>query len=375
MQRPIPPDVRNRPARRVFAALSLAAFCALAGAAFAAISLLTQEVLLENDQVRVVRVHYGPLATTGMHDDPDRVVIPLSDLNILETFANGRTVEFQKSASVPIWQAAARHSIESQGGRPSEAIEVALLGDEENFVHTDARDPSAGDANHFRVLLEEHRVRVLGVRLGAHEKSILVRHTAGVLVALTEAHLNTAGSAELPRRFDLLRGQASWWPAATEAIENTAPASCELVWVELKHVSFPHETSAELSTPRKEGGNSSPNGSGIEILTPTEGVDFAPYVAGVSGNVKRNWFAVMPQTARAGEKGKVVVEFDVLHDGQIRDIKATSNSGGSVLETAALAAVRASSPLEPLPKTFHGPLIKLKCTFLYNTPLERATGP
>lgn len=115
-------QARNKQAPCIFAGLILGACCAVAGAFAAAITLLTQQVELENNQVRVVRVHYGPLATTGMHEDPDRIIIPLSAINVLETFANGRTVEIQKSANDPFWSAAARHSIESQSGQPAEAI-------------------------------------------------------------------------------------------------------------------------------------------------------------------------------------------------------------------------------------------------------------
>ena len=357
---------QKKQARRIFACLTLGACCALAAAAFAAITLLTQEVVLENDQVRVVRVHYGPLATTGMHEDPDHVVIPLSNVNLLETFANGRTVEFQKSANDPFWGAAARHSIESQSGQPTEAIEVQLLGDEENYVHTSARDPSASDAHHYRVLLEEHRARVVGVRLGAHEKSMPLKHTSGVLVALTEAHMAAADTAGTPHRFDLLRGQAAWWPAATETIQNTSEVPCELMWVELKHVSFPREITAELSTPTQGPDTGLPRAPGVEVLTPTDGVDFGPYLEKVNGKMKRNWYAVMPDAVRQGEKGKVVVEFEILSGGKINALSVISNSGNSAFVQASQMAVRASSPFDPLPSGFRKPAIKLRFTFLYN---------
>jgi TonB family protein len=357
---------RNMRARRLLIGLGLVACSALAGVASSAIALLTQQVEWENDQVRVVRVRYGPLATTGMYEDLDRVVIPLSDLDVVETFANGGTAEIQKASNIPFWGAATRHSIESQSGQPIEAIAVGLLADEENYVHASAQDPSSSDALHYRVLLDERRVRVLGIHLGPHDKSKVVKHTDGVLVALTEAHLTAAGSANEMRRFDLLRGQSAWWPAGTEAIENPSDAPGELVWVQLKHVRFLQGSSAEPSTPNDGAESGLPPSSAAEVLTPTDGVDFQPYLERAVGKMKRNWYAVMPDAARQGEKGKVVVEFDILSDGKIAALSVVSNSRDSVFVQAAQSAVRSSSPFEPLPPGFRKPAVKLRFTFLYN---------
>src|SRR5712692_2334143 len=190
-----PGSQRNLRARPLLIGLGLVACSALDGAVPAAITLLTQQVELENDQVRVVRLRYGPLATTGMYEARDRVVIPLSDLDVVETLANGGTAEIHKASNEPFWGAATRHSIESQSGQPAEAIEVELLGDEEKYVRASAQNPSTADPLHYRVSVDEPRVRVLGVHLGPHEQSKAVRHTDGVLVALSEAHLTAAASA------------------------------------------------------------------------------------------------------------------------------------------------------------------------------------
>ena len=44
----------------------------------------------------------------------------------------------------------------------------------------------------------------------------------------------------------------------------------------------------------------------MEMLTPTEGVDFNEYLHRVYIIVKRNWFSVMPESVRLGDKGVVV---------------------------------------------------------------------
>ena len=43
------------------------------------------------------------------------------------------------------------------------------------------------------------------------------------------------------------------------------------------------------------------SGGALQMLTPTEGVDFTDYLARVLASVKRNWYAVMPESARLGD--------------------------------------------------------------------------
>jgi TonB family protein len=113
---------------------------------------------------------------------------------------------------------------------------------------------------------------------------------------------------------------------------------------------------------------------GIEILTPTDGVDFSAYIKRLSSSVKKNWVALMPESARKGEKGKVIVRFRILANGTIPDKQLTleSASGSEPLRRAAIAAVKVSSPFEPCPREFKGPYVEMRYTFLYNLPLSEA---
>ena len=42
------------------------------------------------------------------------------------------------------------------------------------------------------------------------------------------------------------------------------------------------------------------------------------------------------------------------------------------LDNAAMSAIHASNPFEPLPSEFKGPYIRLRIVFLYNLPLDYA---
>jgi outer membrane biosynthesis protein TonB len=120
------------------------------------------------------------------------------------------------------------------------------------------------------------------------------------------------------------------------------------------------------------GGGQGQLGGSLEMLTPTEGVDFTNYLARLRASIQRNWEAVMPESARLGERGKVVLQFQIMKNGVVPEPQPAmvGTSGKDPLDRAAVSSIRASNPFEPLPPAFSGPYIELRCTFLYNLPLN-----
>jgi outer membrane biosynthesis protein TonB len=116
------------------------------------------------------------------------------------------------------------------------------------------------------------------------------------------------------------------------------------------------------------GGGRGSVGAGIEMLTPTEGVDFNDYLARVYQSVKRNWFAVMPASVELGDKGVVSLQFKIMKNGGVPDGEPVKvfGSGKEPLDRAAISSIRASNPFEPLPPAFSGPYIELRFTYYYN---------
>ena len=114
--------------------------------------------------------------------------------------------------------------------------------------------------------------------------------------------------------------------------------------------------------------NLQPNFSteGPIILSDTRGVDFGPYLASVIFAVRRNWYAVIPESARLGEKGRVGIVFEILKDGSVPQIRLVASSGADPLDRAALASIKASVPFRPLPEEFTGNHLVLQFIFLYN---------
>jgi TonB family protein len=107
-------------------------------------------------------------------------------------------------------------------------------------------------------------------------------------------------------------------------------------------------------------------GSSLELLSDPMGVDFRPYLMQILSAVRRNWWAVMPEAARLGRRGRVTIQFAVARDGSVPKLRITGNSGTDALDRAAVAGISASNPFPPLPREFKGDQIRLQFNFAYN---------
>jgi TonB family protein len=107
----------------------------------------------------------------------------------------------------------------------------------------------------------------------------------------------------------------------------------------------------------------------LELLTPTEGADFKPFMTHLYVAIKSKWIATMPEPVSQGAvRGLVVVRLKIQKDGALPDssLKIQISSRNDVLDEHAVKAVRASAPFEHLPEPFSSPDIELRVTFYYN---------
>jgi TonB family protein len=107
-------------------------------------------------------------------------------------------------------------------------------------------------------------------------------------------------------------------------------------------------------------------GSSLELLSDPEGVDFRPYLIKILSSVRRNWLAVIPESAKLGRRGKVVIQFAIDREGRVPKLVIAMPSGTQALDRAAVAGVSASNPFPPLPPEFTGDQVRLQFNFLYN---------
>lgn len=108
------------------------------------------------------------------------------------------------------------------------------------------------------------------------------------------------------------------------------------------------------------------NRSSLELLSDPMGVDFKPYLVQVLSSVRRNWRAVIPESARLGRRGRVQIQFAIARDGSVPKLVISLPSGTDALDRAAVAGISASNPFPPLPSAFTGDQVRLQFTFLYN---------
>lgn len=105
----------------------------------------------------------------------------------------------------------------------------------------------------------------------------------------------------------------------------------------------------------------------LELMSDPMGVDFRPYLIRIMSLVRQNWFAVIPESARLGNRGTVQLQFIISRNGQVPKLVIAMTSGTDSLDRAAVAGVSASVPFPPLPQEFKGQEIRVQFSFKYNT--------
>jgi TonB family protein len=107
-------------------------------------------------------------------------------------------------------------------------------------------------------------------------------------------------------------------------------------------------------------------GSSLELMSDPMGVDFRPYLMRILALVRQNWFAVIPESARMGNRGVTELQFIIDRNGQVPKLVIATPSGSEALDRAAVAGISASVPFPPLPNEFKGQQIRLQFAFKYN---------
>ena len=99
-----------------------------------------------------------------------------------------------------------------------------------------------------------------------------------------------------------------------------------------------------------------------DIQFDSKGVEFGPWLRRFVAEVKRNWF--IPQSAMA-LSGKVVIQFFVLRNGTITDLKIVGPSSIEAYNVSAFNALKRSNPTQPLPPEYPDDRAFFTVTFHY----------
>ena len=95
-------------------------------------------------------------------------------------------------------------------------------------------DPVKADPKHYKVELENEKVRVLRIRYGPNEKSEMHSHPAGVAIFLTEQRSRHTSPDGKTQELTGKAGDVQYMEAWEHNPENLTDKSFELILVELK---------------------------------------------------------------------------------------------------------------------------------------------
>jgi quercetin dioxygenase-like cupin family protein len=96
------------------------------------------------------------------------------------------------------------------------------------------QDPVKVDPKHYKVDVENEKVRVLRINYGAHEKSVMHSHPDGVAIFQNDIHCRFTfpdGKTE-EQRFHA--GETLFMPAGSHLPENLGDQPIHIILVELK---------------------------------------------------------------------------------------------------------------------------------------------
>lgn len=97
------------------------------------------------------------------------------------------------------------------------------------------RDPVKLDSKHYKVELENDRVRVVRVRYAGREKSVMHQHPPGIIIFVSDASFKFSYPDGKTENIQAKAGESLWFGEVWEHLpENLSDASFDGVYVELK---------------------------------------------------------------------------------------------------------------------------------------------
>jgi len=118
-----------------------------------------------------------------------------------------------------------------------------------------AQDAVKVDSKHYTVEFENSQVRVLRVKYGPHEKSVMHRHPNAVAVFLTDATGKFSFPKAAAQDISAKAGDVRWTPATVHLPENTSDQPFEVIVIELKNRPVKKPATKPSTTPAATNAN------------------------------------------------------------------------------------------------------------------------
>jgi hypothetical protein len=222
-----------------FAKLRALRFLTLFSLVTAGLTAATSEVLLENEQVRVLRAVDQPhIASLPHKDERNRVMIYLQAGSQEITAEDGKKLNMQWKAGETKWSpAGGMHTSEITSGAPVTIIEVEIKKEgEANKKVSASLDPLQVDPQDYKLEFENSQVRVTRVKMGPEHPVPMHEHALNrVVVCLTDQNSSMTtpdGKTETVRH---KAGEVSWGRPTQHKELNLSDKPLEVVVVEVKN--------------------------------------------------------------------------------------------------------------------------------------------
>lgn len=132
-----------------------------------------------------------------------------------------------------------------------------------------------------------------------------------------------------------------------------------------------HDRGSGDYAPNSPGGGRQGMGTGVDILSDTQGVDFGPYIRRILNDIRRTWIPLIPEEARPplNKQGETLIRFTINSDGTIAHMALDGSSQDTAIDRACWGGITGVGQFPPLPSNFKGPNLELRIDFFTNKPL------
>ncbi len=195
-------------------------------------------VVLENEHVKVLKVTSAPGTRTRMHDHKmNRVMIYLQPGSQEFEFQDGKRSSIKWKAGEPLWSpAAGMHIAVNKSPAPVTIVEIELKNKGTAVkAGANALDPVRVDPKRYKVEFENDQVRVVRVKLPGKQSIPMHEHaTFRVTTNLTAQDFRI--TAADGKATEVKRGpfEAAWGTPSKHKEENLSTEPFEAIMVELK---------------------------------------------------------------------------------------------------------------------------------------------
>jgi hypothetical protein len=207
------------------------------GAAMGLFAVEPSATLLENGDVKVSRALEKAHVKGSFHEHKvNRVMVYLQSGRQRFEYQDGREPRvFDWKAGQVVWSPSeGMHSPEVVSDAPFNIIEMELKKPGAGKAASSPRDALKLDAKHYKLEFENDQVRVLRMKLGAHQATPVIEHPRNsVAIFLTDAAARTTDSNGVVASVTHKAAEVAWETPVTQKIENVSEAPLEMVLVEL----------------------------------------------------------------------------------------------------------------------------------------------